>query len=123
MGQPCIDAGNTGVVGREADGAREDREGETRHDLVCPQRDDQERMDRGHGRAGDRRHDDPGRERDRRGRVDALHRPEPHHGADEHHPLDAEVEHARALGQQLAECAVEQRSAVRNAARDQHHQQ
>ena len=44
--------------------------------------------------------------------VEPLHRPEAHHGADQHHPLDAEVEHARALGEQLAERGVEQRRPV-----------
>ena len=50
--------------------------------------------------------------------ADALHRPEPHHGADEHHPLDAEVEHPRALREQLAERGEEQRRAVGDAGGD-----
>ena len=35
--------------------------------------------------------------------LDPLDGPEPHHGPDEHHPLHSEVEHARALGQELPE--------------------
>ena len=56
---------------------------------------------------------------ERRVRVHALDRPEAHHGADEHHPLDAEVEHARALREQLAERREEQRRAVGDAGGDQ----
>ena len=51
-------------------------------------------------------------QRQRARRVEALHDEEPHRSAHEHHPLDAEVEHARALGEQLAERRVEQRRAV-----------
>src|SRR5581483_4259554 len=51
--------------------------------------------------------------------VHPLGRPERHHGADEHHSLDAEVENARALGEQLAERRVEKRRPVGDAARDQ----
>ena len=36
----------------------------------------------------------------------------PAHRADEHHPLDAEVEHARPLGEQLAERGEEERRPV-----------
>ena len=50
-------------------------------------------------------------------------RPEAHHSADEHHPLDAEVEHARALGEQLAERGVEQRRSVRDTGGDQDDEQ
>ena len=41
-----------------------------------------------------------------------LHGPEPHHRADEHHPLDPEVEHAGALGEQLAQRREEERRPV-----------
>ena len=35
---------------------------------------------------------------------------ERHHGADQHHALDTEVEYARLLGQQLAECGQSDRN-------------
>ena len=41
-----------------------------------------------------------------------LHAPEPHHCPDEHHALDAEVEHARALGEQLPERREQDRRPV-----------
>ena len=53
-----------------------------------------------------------GGERQPRTRMDPLHRPEAHHGADEHHPLDAEVQDAGALREQLAERGEEQRRPV-----------
>ena len=47
------------------------------------------------------------------------HRPEAHDGADEHHPLDAEVEHAGALREQLAERGEEKRRPVGDAGGDE----
>ena len=99
-------------VGREPGRAGEDRQRETRDDLVRAQRDHEEREDQ--------RATPPARaataiatgQHDAGRAADALHGPEAHHGADEHHPLDAEVEHARALGEQLAERGEEQRRAV-----------
>ena len=100
-------------IRREPRRAREDRQREPGHDLVRAQRDDEERVDERHRPAGDRGDED--REQQR---VGALHGPEAHHRADEHHPLDAEVEHAGALGEQLTERGVEQRRSVGDRRRE-----
>jgi hypothetical protein len=99
-------------VVRQAGGAREDRQRETRDDLARAQRDDEKRVNQGHRRAGYRRHADRRSERETRAHVQPLHGPEPHDGTDEHHALDPEVEHAGALREQLAERCVEQRRPV-----------
>ena len=74
-------------------------------------------MDRSHRSPGESR--DPHRRHEHHGgrAVNALHRPEAHHGTDEHHPLDAEIEHARPLGEQLAERRVQERRSVRDPRR------
>ena len=46
--------------------------------------------------------------------VDALCRPVPDGSAEQHHPLDPEVEHTRALGEELAERRVQKRSSVQH---------
>jgi hypothetical protein len=94
-------------VRRQACGSGEDRQGEAGDDLVRAQRDHEERMDQGHRAPGKR-----GDENGDRQRADVLHRPEAHHGADEHHPLDPEVQDTRPLRQQLTERGVEKRRAV-----------
>jgi hypothetical protein len=81
-------------VRREADRPGEDRQREAGDDLVRAQRDHHERMDQCHRRAGDGSDQNRGEQRHRSAGVHALHRPEAHHGADQHHPLDPEVEHA-----------------------------
>ena len=106
-------------VRREPGGAREDREREPRDDLVRAQRDHEERVDQ-----RDAPRPRAPRRRPRRGSATpagpptSLHDEEAHHGADEHHPLDAEVEHARALGEQLAERGEEERRAVGDRRRE-----
>ena len=110
-------------IRRQACNPGEDRQREARHDLVRAQRDDEKRMDGRHRRSGERRDADRADQRHARRRVEALHRPEAHHGSDEHHPLDTEVEHARPLGEQLAERCVEQRRAVGDPLRDHDDQQ
>ena len=45
----------------------------------------------------------------------------PHHRADEHHPLDAEVEHAGALREQLAERGEQKGGAVGDGGREDDH--
>ena len=47
----------------------------------------------------------------------------PGDGADQHHPLDAEVEHAGALGEHLAERGVEDRRAVEHRRRQRDDEQ
>ena len=56
-------------------------------------------------------------------RVDPLDGPEADHRADEHHPLDPEIEHPRPLREQLAERRVEQRRPVGDARGDQDDEQ
>ena len=51
-------------------------------------------------------------ERDARRAPDVLDAEEADHRAHQHHPLDAEVEHARALREQLAERREEERRPV-----------
>ena len=99
-------------VGREPDGAGEDRQREPGDDLARAHRDHEERVDRRHHRAGDRCEHDADRERDRARRMDPIDAPEADHGAHEHHPLDAEVQHPGALRQQLAERRVQERRPV-----------
>ena len=91
-------------VRRKADRTREERQRETRDDLVRAQGDDEKGMDQRHDSTGEGGNEDRDRER-----PGALHAPEAHHGADEHHPLDSEVQHAGALREQLAERRVEKR--------------
>jgi hypothetical protein len=105
-------------VRREPDGAGEDREREPRDDLVRPESDHEEGVDRGHREPGQGRHDDPERERGGRPDVEALNGPEAHDRADEHHPLDTEVQHARPLCQQLPERRKEKRCPVGDARGD-----
>ena len=68
-----------------------------------------------HGRARD-----GDRERHARGAVEALDGPEAGDRAQQHHPLDAEVEHPRALGEQLAERGEEERCPVDDRRREHH---
>ena len=99
-------------VRRQAEAAGEDRQREARDDLARAQRDREKGVDRGHRRAGrpggEHREQEHGRVR----AVDALGGPEADRRAEQHHPLDAEVEHPGALGEKLAERGVEQRRAV-----------
>ena len=67
----------------------------------------EERLDEPH--RGPRQRGDG--ERGRKG-AGLLDRPEAEHRADEHHPLDTKIEHAGALGEQLAESRIEERRAV-----------
>ena len=94
--------------------AGEDRQRQTGDDLAGAKRDHEKAVDQRHGRAGERRHADRERQHDTAGPADPLNRPEAHHRAHEHHAFDTEVEHARALGQQLAERRVDERRAVRD---------
>src|SRR5262249_19335865 len=82
-----------------------------------------ERVDQRHRRAAQCRDEHRDDQRERRPRMDALDRPEAHHRADEHHPFDAEVEHAGPLREQLAERAEEERRAVRDTTCDQRDEQ
>ncbi len=99
-------------VGRQPDSACEDRYGQPGHDLIGARGDGEERMDQREQPAGgaggqqchDQRH--PGRA------VQALRNGEPADGAHQHHALDAEVQHARALGEQFAEAGQQQRRSV-----------
>ena len=59
-------------------------------------------------------------ERNARRAPHVLDAEEPDHGSHQHHPLDAEVEDAGALREQLAERGEEQRRPVRDSGR-QHH--
>ena len=71
-------------------------------------------MDRGQRRAGQSRRED-GEDEHRCARsFDALRDPETDHRAEQHHPLDTEVEDTGALGQQLAERREEERRPVQD---------
>ena len=104
-------------VRRQAGRAGEDRQRETRDDLVRAERDHEERQQERHRRTrqpGDQhRHGqrDPGRA------AQLLHGEKAGHRTDQHHPLDAEVEHTGTLREQLAERGVQQRRAVRDRGR------
>ena len=105
----------------QAEPAGEDREREPRDDLVRAQRDHQERVNRGQRRPCERRDEDGQEQRRRTGAVDPLRRPEADRGPEEHHPLDAEVEDSRALGQELSERRVQERRAVEHRLREHDH--
>ena len=90
-------------------------EGEAGDDLVRAQRDDEEGEEVAPPRHPQAPRDGNSEGEHETGRAtDLLHGEEPHHGADEHHSLDAQVEHTRALGEQLTERRVEERRAVGN---------
>ena len=55
--------------------------------------------------------------------VEPLRRPEADRGAEQHHPLDPEVEHAGALREQLAQSGVEERRAIEHGLREHEHEQ
>ena len=57
------------------------------------------------------------------GAVDPLRDPEADRSAEQHHPLDAEVEDSRALGEQLSERRVQERRAVEDRLREHDHEQ
>ena len=81
-------------------------------------------MDRGHRRAAPVADASDGEDEHRRARaVDALRHPEADRRAEEHHPLDPEVEDAGALGEQLAEGRVEERRPVEHRLREHDHEQ
>ena len=106
-------------VRRQAETAREDREREPRDDLVRAQRDREERVDR----APSPRRPAPDARTARTstgalGAVDALRDPETDRRAEQHHPLDAEVEDTGALGEELAERREEERRAVQDRLRE-----
>ena len=63
------------------------------------------------------------RSTDGAGAVDPLRDPEADRGAEQHHPLDAEVEDAGALGEELAERRVEKRRPVEHRLREHDHEQ
>ena len=107
----------------QAESAGEDREREPRDDLVRAKRDHEERVDRGQRRPRQSRGDDGQEQRRRTGAVEPLRHPEPDRCAEEHHPLNAEVEDARALRQELSERRVQERRAVENRLREHDHEQ
>jgi hypothetical protein len=92
--------------------SREDRQRESGDDLARAQRDREECVDQRHRRASRGGGEDRDRENDLGASVDALGRPEADRSAEQHHPLDAEVEHARPLREQLAERRVEERRPI-----------
>jgi hypothetical protein len=55
--------------------------------------------------------------------IDALCRPKADRGAEQHHPLDSEVEHPGTLRQELAERRVEQRRAVEDGLSEDDHEE
>ena len=110
-------------VRRQAEPSGEDREREPRDDLVRAERDHQERVDRSQRPSRERR-DEDGQEQHRRpGAVDSLRDPEADRGSEEHHPLDAEIEDSRALGQKLPERRVQERRPVEHRLREHDHEQ
>jgi len=95
-------------------GAGEDRQGKTRDDLVRAQADSEDRMDQRNCHRcepADQRREQQ-HQPVRAGEV--LHAPESCDGADQHHPLDSEVEHARTLSQKLANRSEDQGRAVKD---------
>ena len=72
-------------------------------------------MDQRQQPAGQGGHENRHGENELRAAVNALYGPEAQHGADQHHPLDAEIQHPRALGQQLAKRGEEEWRAVEHA--------
>ena len=110
-------------VRRQPEPAGEDRQREPRDDLARAQRDGEKGVDRGHRRSGCSGCEH-GREQDDGARaVEALCRPEADRRPEQHHPLDAEVEDAGSLREQLAECRVEQRRSVEHGLRQHEHEQ
>jgi len=77
-------------------------------------------MDQSQRGAGQRGNTDRSGKDERPGGMNAFDSPEARHGAHQHHPLDAEVEDARALCQQLSECGEEQRRPEQDAGGDHH---
>ena len=88
----------------QAESAGEDREREPRDDLVRTKRDHEERVDRGQRRPRQSRGDDGQEQRRARSRRTAASS-RTDRCAEEHHPLNAEVEDARALRQSLPSAA------------------
>ena len=105
-------------VRREPRGAGEDRQREPGDDLVRPQRDHEEREDQRAPSAGDGRRCHRDRQRHARRAADVLDAEKADHRAHQHHPLDAEVEHAGSLREQLAERGEEERCPVRDRGRE-----
>ena len=87
---------------READ--TEDGERQSGRDLIGQQGQGQHGEDQRHRRAGERRRDDA-----EHGAAGAERHREADDGAHEHHALDAEIEHARFLGDELAGRGQQQR--------------
>ena len=110
-------------VRRETHRPGEDRQRETRDDLIRTQGHDEERVDQRHRASRQRGDGECGDEHERRGPVHPLHDQESHHRPDEHHPLDPEVQHARPLGEELSERGIQKRRPVRDARRDHDHEQ
>ena len=97
--------------------AAEERQREPRHDLVGPEVDGHDRVQQ----AQQRRR--PHREREARARVAGRdRRREPGHGAHEHHSLDAQVQDARPLREDLADRREQQDGPGRDAGREHQRQ-
>jgi hypothetical protein len=71
-------------------------------------------VDQRHRRARDGGRENRDGEDDLGAPVHALRGPESDRGAEQHHPFDAEVEHARPLREELAERGIEERRPVEN---------
>ncbi len=110
-------------VRREPEPAGEDRQRQTGNDLARTQRDREKRVNRRH-RSPRRGSPDHGRREDERLRaVDGLRDPEPDRRPEQHHPLDAEIEHAGSLREQFAERRVEERCPVQHCLGQHEHEQ
>ena len=110
-------------VGGEAETARKDGEREPRDDLVRPQRDHEERMDRRHRRPGECRGEHGERQHYGLRAVDLLCDPETDRSTEQHHPLDSEIQHSGSLGEELPERRVEERRPVQDRLRQHDHDQ
>ncbi len=118
LGRQVGEAEVVAEVRRQAEAAREDRQREPRDDLARPQRDDQEGVDGRDDEPGECGGQDRQEQHERRRPRRPLHRPEPHHRAHQHHPLDPQVEYPGSLGQQLPQRGEEDRRAVGNRLRE-----
>ncbi len=78
-------------------------------------------MDGGHRRAREAGSSNRQNENRRVGSVHAQRCPVPDCRAEQHHPLDAEVQHSGTLGEELAQGGKEQRRSVEDGLREDDH--
>ena len=112
--QARVGAAELHVVEEGGDAVRAEGERDADHDLVQPQAHAKERHQHRHHEAGG-----GAREEAEPERVRAEGGGEAGVGAEQHHPFDADVEHAGLLRHLLAEPGQQQRHAGRDRARDQ----